>query len=77
MQSRTRADIHEDGVGSVDVLVREGRLVVAVPQREGDPVALQLQARRAGALAQAKQCSVRGHAGGNLNVLVLQVPSQP
>lgn len=62
-QSHTRANIHQDGVGAVDVLVWEGCLVVAVPQREGDPVPLQLQARGAGAFAQAEQRSVRGDAG--------------
>lgn len=41
--ARTFSHIHEDGVGAIDILVWEGCLVVAVPQRQGNAVALQLQ----------------------------------
>lgn len=54
MLGLTRADVHKDGVRSIDILVWEGCLVVPVPQSQRDPVPLQLQARRAGALAKAE-----------------------
>ena len=77
MPRLTRADVHEDGVGAIDVLVRERSLVIPVPQSQGDPIPLQLQPGGAGALAQAKQRSLCRHAGGNLDVLVLLALTQP
>ena len=41
--ARTLADVDEDGVAAVHVLVRQRGLVVAVPQRQGDAITPQRQ----------------------------------